>query len=373
MRITNGRVFNGSCFAEGDVFINEGLFVEEAAYVDDGAVVDAAGMTVAPGLIDLHFHGAVGFDFCDATPQALSAIAEYEASQGVTAICPATMTFTEETLLPIMANAAAFVPGPDQAELVGINMEGPFISPNKVGAQNPLYVQQADGGMLARLQEASAGLIKLVDIAPEEDGALEFIRQESKRVRISVAHTCADYDTAAAAFDAGARHVTHLYNAMPGLHHRKPGPIAAAAERNDVTPEIICDGVHIHPSMVRLAFRLFGPERMVLISDTMEAAGLADGEYSLGGQPVTVRGNRATLHDGTLAGSNTNLALCLGTAVREMGIPLEHALRAATLNPACALGIQGSRGSIAAGKVADCILLDDQARVQQVVLRGQLL
>ena len=251
MRITNGRVFNGSCFAEGDVFINEGLFVEEAAYVDDGAVVDAAGMTVAPGLIDLHFHGAVGFDFCDATPQALRAIAEYEASQGVTAICPATMTFTEETLLPIMANAAAFVPGPDQAELVGINMEGPFISPNKVGAQNPLYVQQANGGMLARLQEASAGLIKLVDIAPEEDGALEFIRQESKRVRISVAHTCADYDAAAAAFEAGARHVTHLYNAMPGLHHRKPGPIAAAAERDDVTPEIICDGVHIHPSMVR--------------------------------------------------------------------------------------------------------------------------
>ena len=360
-------------FEPGQIVIREGRILPFAQPEEGEEVVDAQGLYALPGLVDVHFHGAVGHDFCDGEAEGLQAIADYEAGKGVLAICPATMTFTEETLLPIMANAAAFVPGPDQAELVGINMEGPFISPNTVGAQNPLYVQQADGGMLARLQEASAGLIKLVDIAPEEDGALEFIRQESKRVRISVAHTCADYDTAAAAFDAGARHVTHLYNAMPGLHHRKPGPIAAAAERNDVTPEIICDGVHIHPSMVRLAFRLFGPERMVLISDTMEAAGLADGEYSLGGQPVTVRGNRATLHDGTLAGSNTNLALCLGTAVREMGIPLEHALRAATLNPACALGIQGSRGSIAAGKVADCILLDDQARVQQVVLRGQLL
>ncbi|MGN0073099.1 MAG: N-acetylglucosamine-6-phosphate deacetylase [Coriobacteriales bacterium] len=371
MRITNGRVFNGTCFTEGDVFINGGVFVDEAAYADDGVVLDAAGMVVAPGLIDLHFHGALGFDFCDGTPQALAAIAAYEAAQGVTSICPATMTFTEETLLPIMANAAAFTPAANQASLVGINMEGPFISPNKVGAQNPLYVQQADGNMLARLQEASGGLIKLVDIAPEEPGALEFIQQEHGRVRVSVAHSCADYDAARAAFEAGARHVTHLFNAMPGLHHRKPGPIAAAAERNDVTPEIICDGVHIHPAMVRLAFALFGPQRMILISDTMEAAGLEDGEYSLGGQPVTVRGNHATLHDGTLAGSNTNLALCLGTAVREMGIPLEHALRAASYNPACALGIQGSKGSIAPGKDADCILLNSEARVQRVILRGQ--
>ena len=373
MRITNGRVFDGTRFNEGDVFINGGVFVSTEDYVDDGAVIDATGMTVAPGLIDLHFHGARGFDFCDATPQALAAIAEYEAAQGVTSICPATMTFTEETLLPIMANAAAFKPTARQAELVGINMEGPFISPNKVGAQNPLYVQQADVGMLARLQEASGGLVKLVDIAPEEPGALEFIRQEHGGVRISLAHTCADYSTAAAAFEAGARHMTHLFNAMPGLHHRKPGPIAAAAERDDITPEIICDGVHIHPSMVRLAFRLFGPERMILISDTMEAAGLADGEYSLGGQAVTVRGNRATLHDGTLAGSNTNLALCLGVAVRDMGIPLEHALRAATLNPARALGIEASKGSIAPGKAADCIILNGEARVQRVVLRGQLL
>lgn len=373
MKIVKGRVFTGREIVDGDVFISEGRFVDAAHYVDDGVVIDASGLVVAPGLIDLHFHGALGCDFCDATPESLATIAAYEASQGVTAICPATMTFTEETLSPIMENAAAFQPAADQAALVGINMEGPFISPNKVGAQNPLYVQQASSSMLDRLQEKSGGLVKLVDIAPEEPGALEFIKQEAGKVRISVAHTCADYEQAAAAFDAGACHITHLFNAMPGLHHRKPGPIAAAAERADVTPELICDGVHVHPAMVRLAFQVFGPERMILISDTMEAAGLEDGEYSLGGQPVTVCGNRATLHSGTLAGSNTNLALCLGVAVREMGIPLEHALRAATANPARALGIQDERGAIAPGMVADCILLDPEARVQQVVLRGTLL
>ena len=357
-------------FERGTIVIRDGRIVPFAAPEEGEEVLDAEGLYALPGLVDIHFHGAMGKDFCDGTEEAIQTLADFEASKGVLAICPATMTYPEEFLNKVMDAAAAHKNGKG-ADLVGINMEGPFISPNKVGAQNPLYVQQANGHMLERLQKASGGLIKLVDIAPEEPGALEFIAREHESVRISVAHTCATYDDAAAAFDAGARHVTHLYNAMPGLHHRTPGPIAAAAERDDVTPEIICDGVHIHPAMVRLAFRLFGPQRMILISDTMEAAGLADGEYSLGGQPVTVRGKHATLHDGTLAGSNTNLALCLGTAVREMGIPLEHALRAATLNPACALGIQGSRGSIAAGKVADCILLDDQVRVQQVVLRGQ--
>lgn len=373
MRIVNGHVFNGTQFVAGDVCIEGGRFVSPVEYIDDGEVLDAAGQVVAPGLVDIHFHGCMGHDFCDASVESIAAMARYEASQGVTSICPTTMTYPEELLGRVMDAAAAFVPSDEGSSLVGINLEGPFISPNKVGAQNPLYVQKPNAATLRRLCERSLGLVKLVDVAPEEEGALEFIREVHQDVRVSLAHTCATYDDAAAAFEAGARHMTHLYNAMPGLHHREPGPIAAAVERDDITPEIICDGVHIHPAMVRLAFKLFGPERMILISDTMEAAGLDDGEYQLGGQAVTVRGNRATLHDGTIAGSNTNLALCLGHAVREMSIPLGHALRAATFNPARAIGVEDECGSIAPGKRADLVFLDDDARITQVMLRGKLL
>ena len=264
------------------------------------------------------------------------------------------------------------MPEADEAALVGINMEGPFISPDRIGAQNPEYVQRADAGMLSRLQEAAGGLVKLVDIAPEEPGALEFVSEAAGKARVSLAHTCADYETAREAFERGARHLTHLYNAMPGLHHRKPGPIAAAWEHPDVTVELIADGVHIHPAMVRLTFGLFGAERICLISDSMRATGLEDGSYDLGGQQVEVRGNVATLADGTIAGSVTDLAACVRHAVLDMGIPLEDAVRAATLTPACAIGIDDERGSIEVGKVADLVVLDEDLNVKHVVLRGEL-
>ena len=373
MKIVNGRVFDGEGFESKTLYVSDGRFVEESAWQDDGVVLDAKGLVVAPGFIDLHFHGCMGADFCDASDASIHTIAAYEAAQGVTAICPATMTFPEEILGPVMDAAAAFEPGANEAALVGINMEGPFISPDKVGAQNPLYVQTADLAMFRRLQQRSGGLVKLVDVAPEEAGALSFIEQASTEVRISVAHTCASYDEARAAFEAGARQMTHLYNAMPGLHHRTPGPIAAAAECDDVFAELICDGIHIHPAMVRLAFKLFGPERMVLISDSLECAGLEDGEYALGGQPIVMKEGRATLLDGTIAGSSSNLAQCVKVAVSEMGIPLEHALRAATLNPAVALGVSGERGCIAPGKVADAVFVAADGSVERVIVRGKVL
>ena len=190
-------------------------------------VIDAGGAYALPGLVDIHFHGAVGHDFCDADEAGLQAIADFEASKGVLAICPATMTFSEEILNGIMDVAAAHK-NERGADLVGINMEGPYISPKKVGAQNPKYVMAADAGMFRRLQARSGGLIKLVDVAPEEPGNLDFIKECRDEVRISIAHTCTDYDTAKAAFAAGASHMTHLYNAMPGITHREPGPIIAA-------------------------------------------------------------------------------------------------------------------------------------------------
>lgn len=370
MRIVNGAVFADGSFEARTVHAVEGRFVEAGGEAD-GVVVEAQGCYVVPGLVDVHFHGCMGHDFCDATAESYDAISRYEASRGVTAICPATMTYPEDRLRGIMEAARGWQAPDDGADLVGINMEGPFISPDKIGAQNPAYVQRADAAMFRRLQEAAGGLVKLVDIAPEEDGALSFIDELAGEVRVSVAHTCADYDAACAAYEHGARHLTHCYNAMPGLHHRKPGPIAAAIDRAEVTPEVIADGVHVHPAMVRLAFRVFGDDRVILISDSMEATGLDDGEYSLGGQPVTVRGNRATLHDGTIAGSATDLMACLRTAVLDMGIPLASAVKAASSNPARAIGVDADFGAIAPGKVASCVLLDRETlEVRQVVLRG---
>ncbi len=229
-------------FEEGDLFIREGRIVPFAQPEAGEEILDAKGAYALPGLVDIHFHGAMGKDFCDGTEEAIQTLADFEASKGVLAICPATMTFSEEILNGVMDAAAAHRNGKG-ADLVGINMEGPFISPKKVGAQNPEYLHPADVGMFRRLQKRANGLIKLVDVAPEEPGALEFIRECRGEVRISIAHTCTSYDTACAAFDAGATHMTHLYNAMPGITHREPGPIIAALERGaDV--ELITDTGH---------------------------------------------------------------------------------------------------------------------------------
>ena len=380
MRIANGKVFDGQCFRERDVVVEGRAFssIEASGGEAWGAcgaadTLDASGCYVIPGLIDVHFHGAMGHDFCDASDEGISAIAAYEASRGVTSICPTTMTLPEERLAPIVASVAAHEAAAGEAGIVGINMEGPYIAPDKVGAQNPAYVRSASIEEFGRLQQQAMGLIKLVDVAPEQPGNLEFIRQMSHDVRVSVAHTCTGYDDACAAFDAGARHMTHLFNAMPSLHHREPGPIAAGAERNDVTAEIIADGVHIHPAMVRLAFALFGDERMILISDSLRACGLGDGEYELGGQQFFVKGNRATIANGSLAGSVSDVMACMRTAVRTMGIPLTSAVKAATVNPARALGLEGKLGAIAPGYQADAVVLDRDLNIKYVVLRGKVI
>ncbi len=254
---------------------------------------------------------------------------------------------------------------------MGINMEGPFISEAKKGAQNAAYLHAPDADMFRRLQKKANGLFKLCDLAPELPGAMETIEALAGEVRLSIAHTEADYDTACEAFRRGARQVTHLYNAMPPLSHRAPGVIGAAADNDEVAVELIADGVHIHPAVVRATFKMFW-NRVMLISDSMMATGLEDGEYSLGGQAVTVRGNRATLHDGTIAGSATNLLDCVRSAVK-MGIPLGQAIRSASTNPARAIGVQHDYGSLEPGKLANVLLLDDELNVHTLLLRGQLI
>lgn len=372
MIIKDANVFTqDNRFVRGDVIVRDGRFVHATGEQPaDEEVVDARNLMMIPGLVDIHFHGCKGADMCDGTKEALDVIMDYEASVGVTSVCPATMTIPRDELLAVMKNAGAYSYH-GGAHLVGINMEGPFISPSKKGAQAAENIMHCDYEYFCQLQEAAGGLIKLVDIAPEEPGAMEFIDEVKGKVVVSLAHTASDYDTAREAIEHGASHATHLYNAMPPMNHRNPGVIGAVRDSSECHVELICDGVHIHPSVIRATYAMFGAERIILISDSMRATGLEDGEYTLGGQPVMVRGNLATLHDGTIAGSATNLMDCLRFVVREVGIPLETAVMCATANPAREIGIFDEVGSITAGKRADFILLNQNLEIVRVYIDGK--
>ena len=369
-------------FTDGGIVIKNGtieqVYTEGKRPQTEDEVLDGKGMYAIPGLIDLHFHGCKGDDFCDGSRDAIARIAEYEASVGVTAFAPATMTLPVEELEQILRVAAEYKKGPHskkESDFVGINMEGPFISPAKKGAQDERNIIPCDVKVCERFLEVSEGLVKFMGIAPEEsENAVSFIEAVKDKVNVSLAHTNADYDTAMAAFNAGADHAVHLYNAMPAFTHRAPGVIGAVYDSKHVMAEIICDGVHIHPAAVRATFEMMGEDRMILISDSMRAAGMPDGSYTLGGLDVNVVGNRATLaSDGAIAGSVTNLMDCMKTAVKTMNIPLETAVACATINPAKSLGIDAEYGSIRAGKKAHIVLMDQELNVQQVIKDGELL
>lgn len=351
----------------------------------DETVIDGEGCYCFPGMIDLHFHGCKGYDVCDGTREAIEEIAKYEASIGVTAISPATMTLPVSELENILSNAADFRKEQKNkagiteyqmgADLVGINMEGPFISKVKKGAQDEKNIISCDVEIYRRFQKAADGLVKFIGIAPEEtEDAEAFIKDVKEEVTVSLAHTNADYETAKKAYDAGASHAVHLYNAMPSYSHRAPGVIGAVVDSEHVMAELICDGVHIHPAAVRTTFKMLGGDRIILISDSMRAAGMPDGQYTLGGLDVSVKGNRAVLvSDGALAGSVTTLPNCVRTVVKKMGIPLETAIACATINPAKSLKIDKFYGTIAPGKKADLVLWDDELNLKNVIKDGKIL
>ncbi len=375
MLIRDGLVFDEKeGFAERPLYTADGVFAEKSG---DGEVLSAAGCYVIPGLVDVHFHGCVGEDFSDATPDGLQKMADFELSEGVTYLCPAGMTLPEEQLLKICANAARHKENAvSGAKLVGVHLEGPFLSSAKKGAQNSDFLHDPDISMLKRLQEAAGGLVRLVTVAPEQPGAMEFIRAAAAEgIAVSVGHTAAGYETAVEAFAAGANHATHLFNGMPPIHHRAPGVVLAAFDNEKVMPEIICDGVHIHGSVIRAMFRLFGPKRMILISDSLRATGMPDGEYPFGGQMIEVHGNRATLlgKPETLAGSVTSLMGCVRQAVK-FGLPLADAVRAASCNPARSIGLADRIGSLETGKEASAVLLDKESlKIQGIVFEGKKL
>lgn len=373
MRFENGLIFVGGRFVSGGFSVEDGRFAHVLADAADGESVDLRGARVIPGLVDVHTHGNSGADFSDGDYDGLVKMAAYLAKNGVTSFAPASMTLPYDVLETAFRTAVRLhrIAPKGCARLLGIQMEGPFFSEKKKGAQNAAYLRLPDYDAFARLYNAAEGLLRIADVAPELSGAVEFTRRASEKCTVSVAHTDASYEEATAVFDAGATHLTHLYNAMPGIHHRRPGPIGAASERESVTAELICDGHHVHPSAVRMAFRLF-PNRVCLISDALRCCGMPDGQYTLGGQDVFLSGGVARLSDGTIAGSAANLYDCMRNAV-TFGVPVEQAVLAATAIPAREIGRAGETGSIADGLPADFVVCDDTLARQAVYLGGERL
>ena len=326
-----------------DIGIEGGKIKEIGKTDKDGE--DAGGLKIYPALVDIHTHGCIGFDTMDKEDH-LREMAEFQLEHGICAFYPTTMTMAKEDIIRATSRDVSFGEG---AEIPGFHMEGPFINPKYKGAQNADFIYKPDKEFVGKCKN-----IKMITIAPELPGSRDFI--ESSDAVISLGHTDADYDTAMGAFRTGAKCLTHAFNAMPGIHHRAPGPLVAALDSDDVYVQLIADGKHIHPSVIRMYVKAIGEDRVILISDSMCATGLSDGEYTFGGQKIIVSDGTALTEDGHLAGSTSNLFECVKCAI-GMGIKEESAVKMASENPARLMGL--NKGKIEVGYDADFILVDN--------------
>ncbi len=354
--------------ARKDIEIKDGIIAKIADVLDGEDAVDFSGKLIIPGFVDIHTHGSNGGDLCDADEQSLQRMSEYLVTKGVTSFCPASMTLPYEELEKQFMTVEACKGKEVGAYIHGINMEGPYIAMSKKGAQCGDYVRNADIEEFRKLNAISR--ISLVDVAPETENALKFAKEISKTCTVSAAHTAATYEEAKEGLRSGFSHATHLFNAMPPIKNREPGAVTAIFESETATAELICDGFHNHPAILRMAFRLLGEDRAVVVSDSMRAAGGEDGEFELGGQKVYVRDGKARLEDGTIAASTSNLHEEFLNLL-SFSIPFRSALKACTINPSRVIGADDVTGSIKEGKRADLVVLNEDRSIEAVFVKGE--
>src|SRR5690606_37583508 len=371
MQIVNGRIITPDGVLTDHTLITDGGLIRALIPSDsappDSEMIDAGGQWVAPGFIDVHVHGGGGHDMMDATPEAIHGMARFFARHGVTSYLPTTMSAPAEAIVRALENVAACPQPEDGAQHLGVHVEGPYLSADFPGAQAPDVLRLPDPAEYARW--FASGVVRLITLAPELDGALEMVDEGVRRgIEFAIGHSGASYEQVLMAADHGVRQATHTFNGMLGLHHRKPGTLGGVLTDDRIYAQIISDGIHTHPAMVKLLVRAKGTDRTLLITDAIRAAGLPDGDYDLGNQPVTVRDGICRIANGSLAGSTATMDAVLRNVMQFAGLSLPEAIPMATAVPAAAMNLTGRKGVIRPGADADIVLLDDnvQARLTMV-------
>ncbi|CEF19527.1 N-acetylglucosamine-6-phosphate deacetylase [Staphylococcus xylosus] len=376
--IANGRIYTeNETIEQGYILIENGKIIQiaEGEYQGDLTTIDVKGQHVLPGFIDIHMHGGYGEDAMDASFEGLKHLSESLLSEGTTSFLATTMTQSDENIIKALKNIVDYQEQQDSlnaASIVGIHLEGPFISEYKVGAQNPAYVQRPSVEKVQQFQEIANNQIKVMTFAPEVEGADETLSTLHDQINFSIGHTVATFDEVNEAVAQGAKHVTHLYNAGTPFEHRNPGLSGAAWLNDELSTESIVDGIHSHPASVKIAYKQKGNKRFFLITDAMRAKGMPDGEYDLGGQNVVVKGSEARLASGALAGSILKMNEGLKNLIAYTGAPLDDLWRVTSLNQAIALKIEEDKGSIAIGKDADIVVVDDDIQVLTTIKSGKV-
>ncbi|HLR62360.1 MAG TPA: N-acetylglucosamine-6-phosphate deacetylase [Lentibacillus sp.] len=362
-------VVNGSLLTEGTKI--KAVHTKEIVPTEEAVVIDGQGLNLIPGFIDGHIHGAAGADVMDGTEKALDTMAGALPAEGTTSFLATTITQASESIDKALENVADYQLKPGKADVIGVHLEGPFIEPSKKGAQPLEHILEPDIGRFKKWQQLSGDSIKTITMAPEHDETGEFIEYlHDSGVNVSGGHTDAGFEAIKKAIPHGLRQLTHLCNAMNGIHHRDIGAVGAAFQLEDLRAELIADGIHVSPEMLQLIFSNVGSERLILITDAMRAKCLQAGNYELGGQPVTVTEDRALLGNGTLAGSILKMSEGARQMLQLKDTSIHNVVQMTSENPAKQLGVFDRKGSIKPGKDADLLLVDDALNLKYTICRG---